>query len=207
MQDFKDVFLQAEQQAFQFLKAEHGFKMIDQKIEEAKGTMTVFGAVTYGKSSFLEFGKGRFVTLSTAPLRLELDLDIGVGQERYSIYELHSLESDGQFPERTHDLYQAMHDAEQLLSEFRRLASILQACGERFFANDRTLWTDLKNQRALAAQRHEFIRMNSDAEKAFKDKNWQKVVDILESHHADLNELASARLKYAHKQITEGVKS
>lgn len=93
-----------------------------------------------------------------------------------------------------------MHDEEQLFIEFERLAAVLRACGERFFAHDKALWNDLKKQRAVAAQKQKYIRMNADAEKAFKDKNWQKVIDILESHQEELNELASARLKYAHKQ-------
>lgn len=195
MQDFKTVFLQAEQKAFQFLKIEHDFKLVDQNIEEVKGTMAVFGAVTYRDN------KGYCVTISTAPLRLELDLDISFEKERYSIYEFHSLEGGSPFPGRTHDLYQAMHDAEQLSSEFERLAAALRTSGQRFFAHDKTLWNDLRNQRDLAAQKQESLQINNNAEKAFKDKNWQKVIDILELHQDNLNELASARLKYARKQI------
>lgn len=195
MQNFKGIFLQAEQRVFQFLKTEHKFKVVDLNIEEIKGTMAVFGAVTYGDD------KGHFVTISVAPVRLELDLDISTKKECYSIYELHNLEGKGVFPERKHDLYQVMHDVEQLSNEFERLASVFRESGKRFFVHDRALWNDLRNQRILAIQKQEHTQMNIEVEKAFKDKNWQKVVDILELYQEDLSTFVSARLRYARKKI------
>jgi hypothetical protein len=203
MSAFEKVFCEAEERALGFLKTQYPFRVINRFISATPASMAFGGVVTYAEtlSLFRPKSKRRFVTLSIAPLRLELDLDIGRGQDRYSIYELHHLEGSGPFPDRTHDLYQAMHDASQLSNEFERLAMVLQDCGKRFFANDPGLWTDLKNQRASLAQKQEREQMNSDAEKAFKEKNWQKVVHILEEHQADLSELARARLNYARKQI------
>jgi hypothetical protein len=205
MSAFKDVFCEAESKAMDFLVSKYAFRVANKEVIDKTGTMNVVGIITYvetlpaNKSSNDE----RFVTLSVAPLRLELDLDFGIGNRKnfFTIYELHRLAGDGSFPQRQHDLYEAMHDTAQLLAEFKRLTDVFQNCGHRFFAGDKSLWDDLKQQRLSETQTRTDILASRNAEKAFKAKLWEKAASFLEPRENRLNEIDAARLKYARKQL------
>lgn len=204
MSNFEAVYLEAEK-ALDFLKSEHHFVVSDRKINDPDASTQFVGGYTKFIDSSTKGNFERFVTLSTAPLRLEMDLDIGFNEsgkeEFYTIFELHRLESAAQFPARQHNLYDTIKDAQQLRAEFEILSNVLKQCGARFFANDKSLWDDLRKQRALISQTHQDEQMHLDAEKAFKEKNWQKVINLLKGNEARLGELDRTRFNYALKQM------
>jgi hypothetical protein len=199
---FRDVFPEAAREAMHFLEVTYAFREVEMRVIGEDGATQVLGSVTYADSSAQD--SARFVTLSVAPLRLELDLDVGIGGDRrefYTVYELHQLEGRGQFPSRQHDLYKAIHDRQQLLYEFEILTTVLRTCGSRFFAGEISLWEDLRKQRSLEAQTRDDQRASQDAETAFKAHNWQRVVALLERRESRLTKLDSSRLRYARKQL------
>lgn len=205
MSTFADAFREAEQRAMSFLVSEHGFRAVGREVKET-GSQFDAGRATYVEAlpRNASRSEGRFVELSIAPLRLELDLDLGIGEdrrERYTIYELHRFECGGAFPPRQHDLYEAMHNVEQLSDEFMRLGDVLRRCGCRFFSGDRTLWDDLRNQRLSDAQTAGDIRAFSDAARAFKTAQWEKVVALLKPRERRLGKLEAMRLSYAKKRL------
>ena len=204
MSNFESVYLEAEK-ALEFLKSEHHFVVSERKINDPDARTQFVGGQTKFIDDSTKDDLKRFFTLSTAPLRLEMDLDIGFNEsgnkESYTIFELNLLESSSQFPARQHNLYDAIKGAQQLRAEFEILSNVLKQCGSRFFANDRSLWDDLKKQRASISQTHQDEKMHLDAEEAFKEKNWQKVIDLLKGNESRLGELDHTRLNYALKQM------
>lgn len=206
MSAFNNIFCEAEQKAMEFLVSKHGFRPMDRKVFDDNGSQYVGGIVTYVETlpPNETQNQERFVTLSVAPLRLELDLDIGIGKDKrqfYTIYELHQLEQGGEFPHRQHNLYEAINNTNQLLAEFEILTKVLQNFGSRFFAGDKSLWDDLRKQRLSQAQTRNDFNASRDAEKAFKMKQWKKVIGFLENQEPRLTKVDIARLQYARKQL------
>lgn len=202
MSTFRETFERVEHDIRPLLE-KYGFTLKEISITDENGNQWVGGSAHYVESGnwYSLSRKKRFIRLSTAPLRLELDLDVGIGDSFYTIYELHELAGGGVFPERTHDLYKAMHDEGQLRAEFQRLVQVLKDCGERFFSNDPSLWTDLSNQRTRRTQERENKQISKDAEVAFKKQDWKTVVTLLGKKNHSLNKLDVGRLSYARKKL------
>jgi len=204
MTSFKETFKLAEQHIRPMLE-EYGFKLDHVVITDDNGSIWVHGGARYIENTSLwyPFRKKRFVRISTTPLRLELDLDIGIGDNFFTIYELHELEGNQAFPKRTHDLYKAMYDENQLKTEFERLIQVLKDCGKRFFSNDTSLWSDLESQR----NKHSIEKVNNqifkEAEIAFKKQEWTTVINLLETKKEYLSELNLTRLNYARKKAQQ----
>jgi hypothetical protein len=90
------------------------------------GTSQTFGASEY-RSTGAATPAGWRVTVSIAPIRLELSLEIASdGGEWYSLEELHQLECGAPLPARQTGLYEAARDAALLGNEFERLAEALR---------------------------------------------------------------------------------
>ena len=202
MTSFKETFKLAEQYIRPMLE-EYGFKLDKVTITDDNGSIWVHGGARYIEKTNLwyPFRKKRFMRISTTPLRLELDLDIGIGDSFYTIYELHELEGTQAFPGRTHDLYKAMYDKSQLKSEFERLIQVLKDCGSRFFSNDTSLWTDLEAQRDRHSSERENNQIFKEAEMAFKKQDWATVIKLLESKEEYLSKLNVTRLNYSRKKL------
>lgn len=202
MSDFLEAFKIAERSIRPRLEAQ-GFKLYDVSVTDNEGTQWVSGTAKYveRRAWHNPFKAMRFITLSAAPLRLELDLDIGVGERCHSIFELHDLVRKREFPERKHDLYKAMSEGSQLSSEFQRLVDVLESCGKRFFLNDPALWKQLEEQRAKHHRERENMDAFRAAERAFKEHDWETVVKLLEEKYQFLGELESKRLIYAMKKL------
>lgn len=202
MTSFKDTFRFAEQCIRPTLE-DYGFKLDEVYITDDNGSIWVHGSARYiEKTNWCHpFGNKRFVRISTTPLRLELDLDIGIGDSFYTIYELHELEGNRAFPERTHDLYKAMYDENQLKSEFERLIKVLKDCGLRFFSNDISLWDDLRAQRIRHFNERKNDQVLNEAEIAFKKQDWATVVKLLENNKEALSKLNLGRLNYSRKKL------
>ena len=105
MSSFRETFEQTEQSIRPRLE-KHGFILKKLSVTEEQGTQWVFGSAHYVEDTkwYGLFSKKRFICLSTAPLRFELDLEFGFGKSRCTIYELYRLECDHTFPERKHCL-------------------------------------------------------------------------------------------------------
>ncbi len=202
MSAFEDVFCDAEEQAFGFLATEHGFQAVAREVDRVHSAHGVFGRAVY-QSGTISPGFGRKVELYIAPLRLELDLDVsGHGYGPYTIEELHALDGDGLFPGREHGLYDAMHNPEELLAEFTRLASVLRAAGARFFADSPILWEALHAQRERKAEDEEITRTLALAKELFHEREWSRVVSLLSPIEVRLGNRASARLAYAKRKAS-----
>jgi len=200
MPSFEEVFREAEAVAFRCLTSGRGFRQSSLSVSDGHTQMSVFGQVCYSDA------KGhRQVTVSLAPLRLELDLTISLvgGGTSYTLGELNRLENGPPIPPPTHDLYQAMHDSAQLAREFGRLAEALESCGHRFFADDHALWQDLAEQRQLLLRASESARAIQASEAAFQAKDWSQVVELLRPLSSQLSKVAAARLAYAMKRVSD----
>lgn len=197
---FEESFGAAEQTAFRFLVSEHGFHVAEREVARAGSEFGVFGRVVYQSSASAE-GLSRAVELTIAPLRLELDLEVSrTTSPPCPVEELHALDGRGAFPRRQHGLYDAMHDPEQLLAEFMRLAGVLRACGARFFDDDPGLWEDLEIRRARRAEDEEIRRLLSWSKELFRARDWARVVDLLAPLEHRLGRTASARLAFAKRK-------
>ena len=186
-----------------FLVARHGFRAVERSVAP-EGTNWM-GAIVRYKRVVTHAGKpsdGWTVSLSYAPARLELSLDISDGTSNgFSVAELNSLENGVPMPRGTHRLYESVHDTEAQYVEFDRLAAVLRASGARFFAGDASLWSDLQARRELAWQADEDRRAAIQSEVAFRAKDWSKVVLLLEPRSPRLAGAAAARLSFARKKL------
>jgi hypothetical protein len=201
---FAESFGAAEQAAFGFLVSEHGFHIDAREVGRAGSERGVFGRVVYRSPTSAE-GLSRQVTLTIAPLQLELELVLSrTASPPCAIEELHALEGRGTFPRRQHGLYDAMLEPAQLQAEFMRLAGVLRACGERFFDDDPWLWDDLGARRARLAADDEVRRTLALSKERFRAREWGQVIDLLAPLEHRLGRTATARLAYAKRKLREG---
>lgn len=203
MKGFSETFRLAEN-TLRPLIEKLGFEFDKIEIGDVKGSQWLYGSATYVKEkSWIQRNSNkRFIRIGVAPLRLEIDLDFGKGKEKFSIYELHKLNGKGEFPGLQHSLYKTENDESILAKEFSSLIQVLIECGSRFFEDDDTLFSDLKAQRQRYFKEEEDHRAFKEAEVAFKNKNWNKVIELLTDRENVLSKLNSSRLRYARKKIT-----
>jgi len=201
---FAESFTAAQQAALGFLVGEHGFHIEEREVGRAGSDRGAFGRVVYRSTASVK-GLSRGVTLTIAPLRLELDLELSrTGSPPCRIEEMHALEGRDAFPRRQHGLYDAMHEPEQLQAEFMRLAGVLRACGARFFDDDPYLWDDLEAKRARRADDDEVRRTLALSQERFRAREWHKVIDLLAPIQHRLGSTATARLQYAKRKVRQG---
>ena len=84
--------------------------------------------------------------------------------------------------------------------QYSILASILQHHGARFFADDPSLWKDVRQHRELENQQRENEEVSRQAESAFNANDWQQAIQLLEILGDDRTKLQSARLAFARKR-------
>jgi hypothetical protein len=200
---FEESFCACEEEALRFLVAEHGFRRAAREVDKGSGPGGVHAQVVY-QATDTDPESGREVVLSIAPMLLALNLQIAsTGSGAYTIEELHALDGKGPFPQRMHGLYDAMHEPEQLLAEFVRLAGALQACGRRFLNDEPSLWDDLLAERERHAEAEHIKDILGRAKEAFHGRDWLGVVALLAPLEARLGRRASARLAYARRRALE----
>lgn len=198
---FEAFFFSAEEEAFRFLDIEHGFVRVERQVGWGSSEHGVFGHAAY-RATESSAGLGRAVSLRIAPLRLELELHISKwASGPYSIEELHALDGQGPFPRREHGLYDAMHDCDELLSEFMRLAGILRACGTRFFDDEPELWEELAALRQRRAEVETIKQTLALSQERFRAGDWRGVVALLSPIERRLGRAATARLVHARKKL------
>lgn len=208
----RETFVQAARTVMDFLVSEYGFTETALRLPHDESSAYAFCSITYSKPVA---GDTLSVELSTAPFRLETDLELSIrdrsGQTgRMSIRDLWRIEGLGnEFPERTVDLYQAAHDPARLQREFTRLTSVLRACGQRFFARDSSLWRDLAEHRRRQAEerrqeeeKDRLDRVSKQAAEAFKASRWEDATRLLESLGPRATPLDRKRLLYAQKRLS-----
>jgi hypothetical protein len=201
---FAESFAAAEQAAFGFLVAEHGFQVEAREVGRVGRDPGVSGRVVY-RSADPGPGPSRAVTLTIAPLRLELELELSrAGSPPCRIEELHALESRAPFPRRQHGLYDAMLEPEMLLFEFMRLAGVLRSCGARFLDDDPYLWEDLEAKRERRADDEQMRRTLALSQERFRARQWHEVIDLLAPIQHRLGSTATARLAYAKRKVRQG---
>jgi hypothetical protein len=83
------------------------------------------------------------------------------------------------------------------------LANILRNHGGRFFANDRSLWDAVLQLRTATTAKFEQEEISRRAEAAFKQNEWQRAIELLESLRDNRTMLQTARLAYARKRIAK----
>lgn len=173
----------------------NGFTLVENWVSGGEHTQYIGGYARFESNDSTK----RFINISTAPLRLELDLDFGKESNQYTIFELCELESCQDFPIRKHNLYESINDKDLMCDDFLQLVEYLLRYGNRFFKNDQKLWNELSQQREEHYKLSKDQTLTSDAEKAFKQQRWDEVIKILESVTQKLSKLNTARLKYAYK--------
>lgn len=196
--EFREVFNRVEK-ALRPRLQQIGFVLHRINVDET----ACFGSARYGEQiwKFQRIERKRYIEFCTAPLRLELDLDFGIADERYSLTELFELQGKGSFPPRRHDLYTAVHEALLLQEEFERLLDQLLACGQRFIDGDASLWDDLQAQRSSRIADAALEDLYRQATIAFRRGEWAKLAALLAARESDLNELNLARLVYARARL------
>lgn len=206
MSTTSDAFLNSAQNAFSFLVADHGFELTETVSPPDVRSILTFYKLTYRRNQ--AHGEPLSVSLATCPVRLELDLDLSVGSppthnDTIGICELLAVESPDSRLEIPWGVHSAFGDAHRMTDQYVALADILQRFGGRFFANDESLWQDvreLRRQRSLNLQNDE---LSKDAERAFKNQNWRQAIQLLDSLGDNRTRLQASRLQYAMKQIAK----
>ena len=208
-----DAFLDAAHSALSFLEHDYGFSLTEKQAPETYEWTSQVYTITYRKLTADR--RSQHVTLSTAPARCELDIDLGydlvhgaisgnfyggVVILRMTVDELHELESGSPRPSFECGVYAAFGDRDKMSVQYGLLASILKDFGSRFFQGDPSLATDVDQLRNEKQERRERERTARDAERAFKMRDWIRAIRLLESLGMELTPLQQLRLKYARKQ-------
>lgn len=204
MTTFKEAFEFAIEQIIPMVQ-EYEYALVNKSVSGDENSQFIGGSARFEKKKAVKniFNSKQYFDISVAPLRLELDLDIGIRKDFYTIYELYELEEKGAFPERKHNLYDSAHNPEMLADEFKSLVKCLIQNGRRFFGNDASLWEELQNQREQRELREEHENLFKEAEIAFKEKVWDKVIMLLDKNELTLSKSNVLRLKYAKSQLNK----
>ena len=206
MTDTAQSFVDAATNALAYLKHEHGF-IIHETIApaELRTTMTLY-KVTYRKVQPPAFN--HFVTLSTAPARLEQDLYVGRGwpsehANTINLFELLHIEAPEATLEFRSGICEGFGKPHAMSEQYSTLGTALRTYGARFFANDTSLWDAVHQLRQQRIQWREDEQTSRLAEAAFKSNEWQRAVELLEALGDNRTKLQSARLAFARKRVPQ----
>jgi len=206
MSTTSDTFLNSAQSAFFFLVADHGFELTETIAPPEIRSNLTFYKLTYCRNQAQR--KPPSVSLTTCPTRLELDLDLSMGSspthiDTIGICELLAVESPYSRLEIPWGIYSAFGNARRMTDQHVALADILQRLGGRFFANDESLWQDVRELRRQQSLKIHNEELSKNAECAFKEKNWGRAVELLESLGDNRTVLQESRFQYAMKRIAK----
>ncbi len=206
MTNTADAFILAARNALSFLENDYGFTLTETIAPSELHSNHSFYKVTYRSKA--SRSPELFVCLSTAPVRLEQDLEFGRSwppefHNTINVFELLEIESPGAQLTCTSGVYDGFGDLEKMSDQYTVLANVLQAHGTRFFANDQSLWNDVLRLRESKNQQRECEELSRMAESAFKQNDWQQAVELLESLGDNRSKLQTARLTFARKRVAK----
>ena len=206
MNNTADAFVLAARNALSFLENDRGFMLTETIAPHELCNNLLFYKVTYRKKS--SRSPELFVSLATAPVRLEQDLEFGRGwppeyHDTINAIELLAIEAPEERLEFTSGVYDAFGDVQKMSEQYEALASVLRNHGGRFFANDESLWDSVRQLRKSRIQQLEYEEQSRLAELAFKRNDWQHAIELLDSLGENRTKLQSARLAYARKRAAK----
>ena len=206
MTNTADAFILAARNALSFLENDRGFTLTETIAPHELCNNLLFYKVTYRKKS--SRSSELFVSLTTAPVRLEQDLEFGRGwppeyHDTINAIELLAIEAPEERLEFTSGVYDAFGDVQKMSEQYEALASVLRNHGGRFFANDESLWDSVRQLRKSRIQQLEYQEQSRLAELAFKRNDWQHAIELLDSLGENRTKLQSARLAYARKRAAK----
>ena len=206
MNNTADAFILAARNALSFLENDRGFMLTETIAPHELCNNLLFYKVTYRKKS--SRSPELFVSLATAPVRLEQDLEFGRGwppeyHDTINAIELLAIEAPEERLEFTSGVYDAFGDVQKMSEQYEALASVLRNHGGRFFANDESLWDSVRQLRKSRIQQLEYEEQSRLAELAFKRNDWQHAIELLDSLGENRTKLQSARLAYARKRAAK----
>ena len=206
MTNTADAFILAARKALSFLENDRGFTLTETIAPHELCNNLLFYKATYRKKS--SRSSELFVSLTTAPVRLEQDLEFGRGwppeyHDTINAIELLAIEAPEERLEFTSGVYDAFGDVQKMSEQYEALASVLRNHGGRFFANDESLWDSVRQLRKSRIQQLEYEEQSRLAELAFKRNDWQHAIELLDSLGENRTKLQSARLAYARKRAAK----
>ena len=206
MTNTADAFILAARKALSFLENDRGFTLTETIAPHELCNNLLFYKATYRKKS--SRSSELFVSLTTAPVRLEQDLEFGRGwppeyHDTINAIELLAIEAPEERLEFTSGVYDAFGDVQKMSEQYEALASVLRNHGGRFFANDESLWDSVRQLRKSRIQQLEYQEQSRLAELAFKRNDWQHAIELLDSLGENRTKLQSARLAYARKRAAK----
>ena len=206
MTNTADAFILAARKALSFLENDRGFTLTETIAPHELCNNLMFYKATYRKKS--SRSSELFVSLTTAPVRLEQDLEFGRGwppeyHDTINAIELLAIEAPEERLEFTSGVYDAFGDVQKMSEQYEALASVLRNHGGRFFANDESLWDSVRQLRKSRIQQLEYEEQSRLAELAFKRNDWQHAIELLDSLGENRTKLQSARLAYARKRAAK----
>ena len=90
-----------------------------------------------------------------------------------------------------------------MTDQYVAIANVLQRFGQRFFAEDESLWQDVRELRRQQLLKLHSEELSKNAELAFKNKNWARTIELLEALGDNRTKLQGSRLQYAKQQIAK----
>ena len=200
MSNNSKAFVLAARNALSFLEDDHGFALTELRSKHP------FYKVTYRKQT--SSADDLFVCLSTAPVRLEQDLDCGRGwppeyHNTINVFELLAIEEPNSNKLKFTSGVYRFGDAQRMSDQYVEWASVLRKHGGRFFASDHSLWDAVHQLRESRIQQRENEETSRMAESAFKQSEWQQAIALLESLGDNRTKLQAARLAYARTQAAK----
>ena len=204
MSTTSDAFVLAARNSLSFLENDYGFTLTDTIAPpEVRSNHSLY-RMTYRKRA--SRSSELFVCLSTAPVRVEQDLEFGRGwppecNNTSNVFEVRAIESPNAPIAFTSGVYDGFGDVQKMSGQYTALANVLKNHGTRFFANDQSLWGDVQQLRESRDQQRECRETSRMAESAFKENDWQRAIELVESLGENRSKLQTARLAYARKRV------
>ena len=193
--EWHEVFIQSVRKAYSFLEIEHGFCL------ESTDGMDAGASVKYTRD--LQNSQKQIVTISACPRRLEFDFTVSQlpESEETSEFELEDIYPVACLAERKTGIYTAHTNPNSLNYEIEQSANRFKALCAEFFEDPIAFWRKVREYRRRTQETEKQQRLSEEAAKAFRVKDYERVVKLLNDAKLELNEVDRKRLHYAQKNL------